>query len=285
MGKLWRKRCEGTPCRDAAFFAPARAPAGDDPFFKLAPHGTAEVPGVQKQEAPPSTEEEKKDPLVEGLKTVGGKLAEHEPLKKALEPKLDQLKLTLWDHTSVAEKIALAGFMGANLGIDAAAFAASPSLRKTLSGVNIGKPLGLIPYSPIDGFKYQLPEAGKTATGMSADFTLNPYLAKLHEHRPGFPLSGATFGLDASLDARTAHFGITGGKFGLDFFGGGLKAEGKTFNELSPYPMLIPGRDPGDAASWLMQETPGMPTIKRPGYQFMVNADLMKMWPWLRKNF
>ena len=285
MGKLWRKQCDGTQCRDSPFFQAARAPAGSDPFFKSPAAAAGPAPGLQKEDAPHSAEEEKKDPLVEGLKTTGEKLVEHEPLKKWFDPKLDHLKLTLWDKASAADKAAMLTFLGLNLGIGAAAFASSPQLRRNLSDVNIGKPLGLIPFSPVEGFKYKLPEAGKTATGLSADFTLNPYLELMQKRRPGFFLSGAKFGLESNYDPAGKGFGLSGGSFGLDFFGGALKAEGKTFKELSPYPQLVPGRDPGMAASWLMQETPGMPMVKRPGYQFMLNADMMKLWPWLRRNF
>ena len=112
--------------------------------------------------------------------------------------------------------------------------------------MNIGKPLGWIPYSPVEGFKYTLPEPGKSAYGFSADFTLGPYLDVLRKKRPGLPLTGATFGLESAYDPAGKGFSLTGGKFGLDFFGGGLKAEGKTFKDLSPYPLLIPGTQPGE---------------------------------------
>lgn len=291
MGKFWRKRCDGTQCKDPTFFSPARAPAAVDPFFKSpaadaahAAHST-DVPGLQKEDVPQPAEKEKKDPLVEGLKTTAEKLAEHEPLKKWADPKLHQLKLSLWDKLSPADKAAMLTFMGLNVGIGGAAFAASPQLRRTLSDVNIGKPLGWIPYSPIEGFKYKLPEAGKTGTGLSADFTLNPYLALLQKHRPGFFLSGATLGLESTYDPAGKGLGLTGGKFGLDFFGGALKAEGKTFNELSPYPQWVPGRDPGAPGTGLMNELPGMPATKRSGAQFMLNADLLKLIPGLNKKF
>jgi hypothetical protein len=74
-----------------------------------------------------------------------------------------------------------------------------------------------------------------------------------------------------------------GGKFGLDFFGVGLRAEGKTFKDLSPYPLLLPGTRPGAPGSWLMQEVPGLPKIGGACYQFMINADLLKLFPQLRR--
>ena len=285
MGKLRRKPCDGTKCTDPAFFNSSSKSAGVDPFFKST---TGDAPAIQKEDAP-KPEEEKKDPLVDGLKVTGEQLFKNEAfkqwMKKRYGPMLGTLKLDLWDKASPAEKAIMLGFAGVNLGMAGLAFAQSPEFRSTLSDVNVGAPLGLIPYSPIEGFKYKLPGAGQTATGLSADFTLTPYLEALHERRPNFPLTGATFGLESSYDPAGKGFGLTGGKFGLDFLGGGLKAEGKTFNELSPYPQLLMGRD-GMPPSWLMQEVPGKPNMKAgPGYQFTLNADLLKLVPSLKKYF
>jgi hypothetical protein len=248
-----------------------RAAAGA-PFFQ--------GPILQRQE---SKEEEKKDPLAEGLKTTGEQLAEHKPFKDWYEPRLKRLKLTLWDRASPADKAAMLTFLGLNLGTGAAAFALDPKIRAALSGVNIGRPLGWIPYSPIEGFNYTLPEPGKPGYGFGADFTLNPYLDLLRKKYSRLPLTGATFGLESSYDPTGKGFSLTGGRFGLEFFGGGLKAEGKTFKDLSPYPLLIPGRDSGAPGSWLMQEVPGLPQIGGPGYQFTINADLLKLFPQLAK--
>ena len=121
---------------------------------------------------------------------------------------------------------------------------------------------------------------------MSADFTLDPYLELLHKRRPGFFLSGANFGLESSYAPTGRGFNLTGGKFGLDFFGGALKAEGKAFNELSPYPLLHRSDMPGEPASWLMQQYPALPNIKTgPGFQFLLNADLLNLIPGLKKKF
>jgi hypothetical protein len=274
MKGLKRKVCDAVPCRPSPFFRPAvQRASADETFFQH--------PLLQRQ----SKDEEKKDPLTEGLTTTGGKLLEHEPFKQWYEPKLHQLRYTLWDKATTADKAAMLTFLGLNLGTGIAAFSMNPGIRKTLSDVNIGKPLGWIPYSPLEGFKYKLPDASRPGYGFSADFTLNPYLELLHKHHRLAPLAGATFGLESTYDPARKSFGLTGGKFGLELFGGALKAEGKTFNELSPYPQLLPGSGPGESPSWLMQEVPGMPMIKRPGYQFMLNADLLKLFPQLRKYY
>lgn len=280
MSKRKRRQVEGTQNRDAAFFKPQ---GGGDPFFK--PIAAGGAPTVQKEDAPATgAEEEKKDPITEGLKTAGEKLAENESLKKWYEPRLASLKYTLWDRASPMEKAAMLSFLGVNLGVAGLAFASNPQLRESLSGVNIGKPLGWIPYSPINGFSYKLPGAGKKDTQFSADFTLNPYL-NLWKNRPSFVPSAATFGFESSYDPTGKGFSLTGGKFGLDFFGGALKAEGKTFKSLSPYPMMVPGMGPGYEPTWLMNQTPGMPDLKQQGFQIMLSADLLRLFPGLRKRF
>lgn len=285
MKKLRRKQCDGTQCRDSTFFsAPVKAQSVGDPFFKSAA-AAGDAPTVQKQEASPGVEEEKKDPVTEGLKTTAEKLAEHKPFKDWYEPKLEQLKLSLWENAKPEDKAALLTFLGLNLGTAATAFALNPELRKGLSDVNIGKPLGWIPYSPIEGFKYKLPEPGKSAYGFSADFTFNSYLEALRKKHPGMPLTGATFGLESTYDPSGKGFSLSGGKFGLELLGGGLKAEGKTFKDLSPYPLWMPGAQAGEPGSWLMQEVPGLPPINRSGFQFTVNADLLKLFPALKPVF
>lgn len=81
-------------------------------------------------------------------------------------------------------------------------------------------------------------------------------------------------------------FSLTGGKLALEYLGGGLTVEGKTFNELSPYPLWMPGSQPGEPGSSLMKSLPGMPTMKTgPDFQFMMNADLLKLFPALKSRF
>jgi len=280
--KLRRKPCDGSQCRDPAFFSPSSKPAaGADPFFKSTAGGDAPV--IQKDDAP--KKEEKKDPAVEGLKVTGEQLFKHEPFKvwfkKWYEPQLGLLKNELWEKASPADKAILLGFAGVNLGMLGFAFSQSPEFRKTLSDVNIGAPLGLIPYSPIEGFKYKLPDPGKTGIGFSADFTFNPYLDLLHKRFPRTsPWTGATLSLDSQYDPAGGGFSLTGGKFGLDFFGGGLSASGSIFNKgsISPYPIYGPG-------ATIVKEFPGLPDLKTgPGYGGMLNVDFVKLYDFFHKK-
>jgi hypothetical protein len=77
------------------------------------------------------------------------------------------------------------------------------------------------------------------------------YLALLRKKYPH--LCSLKRPLDWSLPTiRPARACRSRGKFGLGFFGGGLKAEGKTFKDLSPYALLLPGLQLGAPGSWLM---------------------------------
>ncbi len=234
---------------------------------------------IQRQEGTTSSgeEEEKKEPIPEGLKTTGKQLLKNPKFKAWYEPRLDLLEGTLWDNRGDDEKAALVTFGVLSLGLAGFAFSQSPELRELLSGVDIGTPLGWIPYSPIEGFKYTLPKPGKSNYGFGADFTFNPYLERIGKRYPSFPLTGATFGLESSYE-KGSGLSLTGGKFGLEFLGGGLSVEGKTFKSLSPYPQMILGNTPTEPPAWLMQSIPGMPNIQTgPGFQIMLKADILKL--------
>ena len=236
---------------------------------------------IQRQEdaAPANTEkaEEEKDPIAEGLKTTGGQLLKNPQFKLWYEPKLDLLKDTLWASRPLEEKVAIISWGALTLGTAGFAFSQNPEFRELLSGVNIGTPLGWIPYSPIKGFSYKLPSEGKPNYGFSTEFTLDPYLELLSKRYPKNPWTGASFGLDTRYTPDKG-LSVTGGKFDLDFLGGGLTAEGKTFNELSPYPQFIPGDLTGSSPSTLMQSVPGLPPIQTgPGFQFMLKLDFAKL--------
>ncbi|MFO1418205.1 MAG: hypothetical protein U1E83_05995 [Methylotetracoccus sp.] len=290
MGKkLRRKPCDGTQCQDPAFFNPPRAAAGV-PFFT--PNAGGAAPAIQKEDAPdaPKKEEEKKDPTTEGLKITAEQLLKHKPFKAWLEaryqPLVGKLKLDLWDNASVGEKVMMLSFAGVNLGMAVLAFSQSEEFRKTLSGTNIGAPLGWIPYSPIEGFKYKLPAEGKSELGLSADFTLDPYL-DLWKNKPWYAPNSATLGLESNYDlSGKGGFKLQGANASLGFFGDALKLQGGFFDSktISHYPLLVPGVD-GAPPGRIMKEIPGMPDMKTgPGWQVGANLDLWRF-PRFRKFF
>lgn len=264
---------------------------GGTPFFRtdrmVQEQSFRAEPFIQRQETTETQtaeKQEEKDPMVEGLKTTGEQLLKYPKFKAWYEPKLDLLKQRFWDQQPSEAKAAMITYGGINLALAGLVFALNPEVRELLSDVNIGKPLGWIPYSPIEGFKYKLPKAGTSTYGFSTDFTLSPYLELLRERYPEVPLTGATFGLETAYTGGQG-LSVTGGKFGLEFLGGGLKAEGKTFKEISPYPIMIPGADPLSPPSMLMQSVPGLPSLKTPGFQVTVSADLYKLFPGLANLF
>lgn len=254
------------------------------PFFSAAPHRilqlTVNQPMVQHQEAVGAKPEEK-DPVMEGLKTTGEKLLEYPKFKAWYEPKLDFLKKRLWEERPSDEKAALLTFGGINLALAGLVYALNPEVQELLSDVNVGKPLGWIPYSPVEGFKYKLPEPSKSTYGFSSDFTFSPYLEALRKHYPGVPLTGASFGLDTAYTPGQG-MSVTGGRFGLEFLGGGVKAEGTSFTELSPYPRFQPAPGPLQSPLTQMQSFPNAPSLKTgPGFQMMLSTDLTKLFPGL----
>ncbi|MEM9594560.1 MAG: hypothetical protein AAGD06_09860 [Acidobacteriota bacterium] len=284
-----------TPARPAPFFQPAGRSAGSPaPFFSTAPGSTAPrfssgpAVVVQRQEngsgkASGSKDSEDKDPLLDGLKLTGEKALEDPEVEAFVDDKIDDLKKE-WEKLPPADQAALISYGAVNLGLAGLAFGLNPQFRSLLSDVNIGKPLSWIPYVPIEGFKYKLPEKDLEGLGLSFDFTLNPYLELLRKKRPSFALSGLTFGFDTSLGEGGAS--LTGGRFGLDFLDGGLKLQGKSFKELSPYPILQPGSTPWDPSWTLMQSYPGLPPLHDgPGFEVMIKADMLKLFPVLKKVF
>lgn len=289
MGKLRRKPCDGTKCNDPAFFNPSAKSAGSAPFFTPATSGGAPV--IQKEDAPGAPKkEEKKDPMGEGMKITLEQLFKHKPftswLSKRTEPMLGKLKLDLWDNLSIGEKTLLVSSVGVNLGMAVLAFSQSQEFRKTLSGVNIGAGLGVIPYQPISGGKYTLPAEGKSDLGLSLDLTLNPYL-DLWKNKPWYVPDSAKFGLNSTYDlSGQKGFNLTGANADLGFMGGAFNLRGGFFDSktISPYPLLMPGVD-GAPPSWIMKEIPGMPDQKTgPGWEVGGSLDLWKF-PKFRKLF
>ncbi|NEQ45464.1 MAG: hypothetical protein F6K00_18755 [Leptolyngbya sp. SIOISBB] len=294
--KLKREPTHPAIQRPMFYLARRDRPATTPPFFQAAaPHvqlATAATPIIQRQDTAEkdtaqesSAKKAEKDPLVEGLKITGARLLKEPKFKAWYKPRLSLLKQNLWEERPSEEKAALITFGGVNLALAGLVFALNPEMRELLSGANIGTPLGWLPYSPVEGFKYKLPKPGESQYGFSGEFTLNPYLGLLRDRYPNFPLSGAKFGLDTAYTPGQG-LSLTGGKFGLEFLGGGLKAEGKSFTKISPYPLLIPGADPLAPPSTLMQSVPGLPPLHTgPGFQVMLSADLYKLFPKLAHIF
>lgn len=286
--KTWKQHKTASTVPRQSMFRPMQNSQRADvpkPFFTAAPHPilqplTVNQPMVQRQEAEGAKPEEK-DPLVEGLKTTGEQLLEYPKFKTWFETRLEDLKKRFWEQRPSDEQIAIGTFGGMNLALAGLVFALNPQIREWLSDVNVGKPLGWIPYSPIAGFKYKLPEAGKSTYGFSSDFTFSPYLDALRKRYPGVPLTGASFGLDTAYTAGRG-MSVTGGRFGLEFLGGGVKAEGTSFTELSPYPRFQPAPGPFQSPLTQMQSFPSAPPLKTgPGFQVMLSADLTKLFPGL----
>lgn len=226
---------------------------------------TAPAGVVQRED-----EDEDKDPLTEGAKLTAGKALEKPEVKKAAKE--------VWEGLPANARAGLMTVGGVSLGAAYISMILSAKMQEKFSGVDIGKPLSLIPYVPLEGFKYKLPVPGKSGLSLSAEFGFEDYFSLIRRHLPRFPISNLTFGLEGTL-APKGSFGITGGKGALELFGGVLKAEAKTFTKLSPYPLLLPGSG-FDPPSRLMQSYPGLPSTETGfGAQATLSVDLAKIFP------
>lgn len=215
-------------------------------------------------------DDDDEDPLTEGLALTAEKALEEEAVKEGLE--------NLWDDLPGEAQAALISFGGLNLGMAYISLIYSSSMRENLSDVDIGAPLSLIPYVPIESFKYKLPGPGGTGTEFSAELNFDDYFELLREHVPSIPITDLTVGLEGTLRPGSG-FSVTGGSFGLEFLGGALTAQGSAFSELSPYPMMIPGRGL-EPPSMLMQSFPSLPSMQTGfGMQGGLLLDLAKVFP------
>lgn len=125
-------------------------------------------PAVQCQDpatADAKGAEAKKDeePLLDGLKVVGEKLADDAKVRQHLiDPvvkPLERRALGVWHATPGWAKGTAIGTGVAGVAGLGAWQLSSAEGRRRFSGVNVGKPLGWIPYSPVSAFTYTLPES------------------------------------------------------------------------------------------------------------------------------
>ena len=257
--------------RPAPFFQPALAPS-------VQASALAE-PVIQREPDKADAQKEKeKDPI----KTVAEQLADYEKFQAYMNVLKDRFRMGVWQQQPLEGRAALLGFAGSLMGIQAAAIAGNPAIRQALSDIDITKPWGsVIPYNPLDSFKYTPPEPGKPAYGLSANFTLNPYLESVRKRNPWVP--GVNFGLETAYDPSRRNLSLTGGSVGLEWLDGGLKLEGKTLTELSHYPMSTTGAMPGLPPSTVMQSPPGTAPFWTAGqedslkFQLSLTAEVLKL--------
>lgn len=143
-----------------------------------------------------------------------------------VEETLDEIKGTLgdfWKKLSTWEQGALVGAAA----IPASGLVFEAMENPKLQGLDYGKLLQLIPYSPLEKLQYTPPTEDEPAHRIDTGLDLQPLIDLVLEHDPEFPLSSA------KLSGSTEFGGgknpaLTGGSFTVGFLEDLLKVEGKS---------------------------------------------------------
>ncbi|MDT0184485.1 DUF4157 domain-containing protein [Microbacterium sp. ARD31] len=214
--------------------------------------------------------------LAGGLKTVGKELLKNEKVKKELvEPITDAAGARAareWGSLSTGEKAGVVTFGVGTLGLAGGALLADPNGRKTLSGVNLAAPAGLIPYATLQKFSYTMPDAKSPLWKFETGFDLTDVL-KLGADKLGWKGLSLTAELTWSYDPTSRSLTLAGGTGRLGLLPG-LSLEGGTYPGLLKAPQLFP-TDTGFVQS--KQSLPeGPKTPGTPDVRVMVTFDVLK---------
>lgn len=245
-----------TAGRDIAL-APGRWSPGDREFRRLLGHELAHTvqqartgPAVQLEApAPPLKEakaEEAKTAVGDGLKKVAEEAGNNDALKDYAKAKAKELAEPIWNRASGAERAAAIGFGAVAIGTPLVYTLSNPEGRETLSGVDFGKVLGLVPHSPITGLQYDLPKGPTDPFQLRLGVRADDLLGVFGRNAEGD--SNMTLGLNFTLSVAPngsvtmpfamANFGITPG---ISIAGGyGLatdlpRMEGPAGGPMAPY--------------------------------------------------
>jgi hypothetical protein len=216
------------------------------------------------------------DALAGGLKTVGKELLKNQKVKKELvEPITDAAGARAtreWGSLSTGEKAGVVTFGVGTLGLAGGALLADPNGRKTLSGVNLAAPAGLIPYATLQKFSYTMPDAKSPLWKFETGFDLTDVL-KLGADKLGWKGLSLTAELTWSYDPKARSLTLAGGTGRLGLLPG-LSVEGGTYPGLLKAPQLFP-TDTGFVQS--KQSLPeGPKTPGTPDVRVMVTFDVLK---------
>jgi hypothetical protein len=247
---------------------------------------TSRGPALQRQT--PGGETEKKPPekqdagqvLVDGLKTVAEQAKDNNPKVKkvVIDPIKDRLKGE-WNRLGTGEKVATVGVGAAAVGMAGGGLLSSPGGRKALEGVNLATPLTLIPYMPLDSFKYTLPSGTapdkrlfKFETGFKADDLID-----LYTKPRGLPKMSLSVNMQWGYDPASDRLTILGGDASLGLVPGLSLSAGAYKDVLRPPQTFI---GPEGQVTQIKKSIPefGKPQ-PIPDVRIMVNVDLLKFKP------
>jgi hypothetical protein len=240
------------------------------------------------QREAPGGDIEKKSPekkeaggvLVEGLKTVAEQAEDNNPKVKntIIEPIKDKLKGE-WSRLGTGGQAATIGLGAATLGMAGGAMLSDTSGRKQLEGVNLAGPLTLIPYMPLDNFKYTLPSGNrpdkrlfKFETGFKADDLIN-----LRTETRGLPKMSLAVNMQWGYDPATERLSILGGDASLGIVPG-LSLSAGVYKDVLRPPKTFIGPE-----GQMKQIKKSVPEFDKPqpipDVRIMLTVDLMKFKP------
>jgi len=214
--------------------------------------------------------------LAGGLKTVGKELLKNEKVKKELvEPITDAAGARAkreWGSLSTGEKAGVVTFGVGTAGLAGGALLSDPNGRRTLSGVNLAAPAGLIPYATLQKFTYTMPDAKSPHWKFETGFDLTDVL-KLGADKVGWKGLSLSAELTWSYDPTSRSLTLTGGTGRLGLLPG-LSVEGGTY----PGPLKAPQLFPTDTGFVQSKESlpEGPKTTGTPDVRVMVTFDVLK---------
>lgn len=219
--------------------APGQWRPGTEPFRHLLGHEIAHTlqqgqsgPVVQLDEPTPLLKETKAEDAAEalggGIKLTFEQFKNDEAKTAWAKDVGMKIGMPIWNGMTTGDKVATIGAGALMYGLATGPLLADPKGRQTLSGLPIGAPLGLIPYSPLHSFSFDAPKGlldptllhfgmnGDDLLGLAADhLSFMPRLKLSFDFTLAVGPSGAV-SMPSALATLGVMPGVTiGGGFGL----------------------------------------------------------------------
>jgi hypothetical protein len=239
-------------------------------------------PAIVQRQSPTGKEEDKSGEVLSGgIGIVASEAFKHKPLTNYLDTHLfSYLKRNFWEDRSTSEKALLVGHSLLTLAPLGTVFSTRQG-RETFSGINWGSAFSWIPYNPVGGFSYDLPDSTHPTTRFHLELQADDYLSLLQDSNDRIPEMALSLSLQGE-QGESGALGLTGGSLKLSIGGGIVDLQGFVNQPVSPYPILLSGTRPGDSPTWLMRSLPGIPEESWPrgtGFIFSINIlQLPKLW-------
>ena len=231
-------------------------------------------------EKKPPEKKEAGEVIIEGLKTAAEQAVDNNPkiMKVIIDPIKDKFK-SEWDRLGAGEKAASIGLGVATLGLAGGAMLADTGGRKKLESVNLATPLSIVPYMPLNSFKYTLPSGDspekrmfKFETGFKVDDLIN-----LRTEGRGLSKMSLSVNMQWGYDPATERMTVLGGDASLGIVPG-LSILAGAYKDVLRSPQTVIG--PEGRMTEIKKSVPEFDKPQSvPDVRIMVNVDLMKFKP------